>query len=270
MLCYSTASLPDRLSPSQIAEILLPTPFRGVEFVVLPDHLRRADDAGHWLGFRAELEARGLSVRNVQLGYPFLLGPEAHSPGLSSLDPFGRSRRVEAALAASRIAETLGSPCVTVTTGLPERAGDFAPQEKLFFASLSEIVARRPKALRVSIEQEPEHVIHRADQMLNLCRAFEGDVFANFDVGHSAVAGENPADSVRVLGPYLSNVHLEDIKGRVHRHLLFGEGDIDFRALFAALRDIGYQGDLTPDLYPFKDEPARALRESAEFLARMA
>jgi len=270
MLCYSTASLPDHLSARHIAELLLPTPFRGVEFVVRPEHLRFVGERSHWLGFRIELEARGLSVRNVQLGFPFLLGPVAHSPGLSSLDPFGRSRRIEAALAAARIAEQLGSPYVTVTTGLPERAGDFVWQEKLFFASLSEIVAMRPKSIKVAIEQEPEHVIHRTDQLLFLCRSFEGEVFSNFDVGHSFVAGEDPAAAVRTLGPYLSNIHLEDIKGRVHRHLMFGDGDIDFRALFTALRDVGYRGDLTPDLYPFKDEPVKALRESAEFLARYA
>lgn len=269
MLCYSTASLPDHLSASQIAEVLLPTPFRGVEFVVRPEHLNRVNDRSYWLGYRVELELRGLRVTNVQLGFPFLLGPVAHSPGLSSLDPFGRHRRIEAALAAARIAEMLGSPYLTVTTGLPERTGDFAAQENLFFDSLSEIVARRPKSVKVAIEQEPEHIIHRTDQLLFLCRSFEGEVFSNFDVGHSFVAGEDPAQCVRVLGRYLSNIHLEDIKGRVHKHLMYGDGDIDFRALFTALKEIGYQGDLTPDLYPFKDEPVKALRASAEFLAGM-
>lgn len=269
MLCYSTASLPDRFSASDIAEILLPAPFRGVECVVKPRDLARATDASWWRGYRAELETRGLRVRNVQLGHPFLLGPVAHSPGLSSLDPAGRLRRVEAALAAGRIAEMLGSPYLTITTGLPERAGDFDVQEKLFRDSLARIVAGRPQAVKVAIEQEPEHVIRSAAQVLRECRAFEGEVFSNYDVGHGAVLGEDPAAAVRLLGKYLSNIHLEDIRGGVHKHLLFGEGDIDFRSLFGALRGIGYAGDLTPDLYPFKDEPARALRESAEFLAGM-
>jgi len=266
MLCYSTGSLPDSFTASQITEILLPTPFRGVELVIIPEHLRRASDTGYWLGFRLELESRGLCIRNVQLGFPFLLGPVAHSPGLSSLDPVGRNRRVGAVLTAANIAEMLGSPHITVTTGLPEREGDFALQEKIFFASLSEIVSRLPKSLKVSIEQEPEHVIHRTDQLLFLCKSFEGEVFSNFDVGHSFVAGEDPAACVRALGKHLSNIHLEDIKGRVHRHLMYGDGDIDFKALFAALNEIGYSGDLTPDLYPFKDEPVKALAASAEFL----
>jgi len=269
MLCYSTASLPDRFSASDIANALLPSPFRGVEYVVKPHDLARADEASYWHGFRTELETRGLSVRNVQLGHPFLLGPVAHSPGLSTLvpaGPAGRARRVDAALAAARIAVHLGSPYLTVTTGLPERAGDFAMQEQLFLASLTQIVASRPKGLKIAIEQEPEHVIHRGDQLLSLCRAFEGVVFANYDVGHGVVAGENPAEAVRLLGGYVSNLHLEDIKGRTHKHLMFGEGDVDFRALFKTLRETGYAGDVTMDLYPFKDEWQWAVRKSAEFL----
>jgi protein FrlC len=124
----------------------------------------------------------------------------------------------------------------------------------------------RPKGLKLAIEQEPEHVIHRVDQMLALCRAFEGEVFANYDVGHGVVAGEDPAQAVRVLGGYVSNLHLEDIKGRTHKHLMFGEGDVDFRALFKTLSELRYAGDVTMDLYPFKDQWQWAVRKSGEFL----
>ena len=95
---------------------------------------------------------------------------------------------------------------------------------------------------------------------------FPGAVFANYDVGHGHVLGEDLGAAIRSLGPRLRNVHLEDIKGRVHRHLLYGEGDVDFSAVFAALRDIGYRGDYTPDLYPFKDDWKRAMEASAAFL----
>jgi sugar phosphate isomerase/epimerase len=274
MLCYSTASLPDRFTARDIAEALLPSPFRGVEYVVRPEDLARADEASYWHGFRLELETRGLRVRNVQLGHPFLLGPGAHEPGLSALDPVGRRRRLEAALKAQRIATHLGSSCLTVTTGLPSQApggaGDFAAQERACFDMISHLVVARPRGQRLAIEQEPEHVIHRADQLLALCRAFEGVVFANYDVGHGFVAGEDPALAVRLLGKYVSNLHLEDIKGRVHKHLMLGAGDVDFRALFRALREIGYAGDVTMDLYPFKDEWRWAIRESAGFLASVA
>lgn len=273
MLCYSTASLPDHFTASDIARALLPSPFRGVEYVVRPEDLARADDGSYWSGVRTELETRGLTITNVQLGHPFLLGPVAHSPGLSTLvpaGPLGRARRVEAALAAARIAVSLGSPYLTVTTGLPSAspggAGDFKMQEAVVLESLTRLVKERPPGLKIAIEQEPEHVIHRADQLLALCRAFEGTVFANYDVGHGVVAGEVPSAAVRLLGKYVSNLHLEDIKGRTHKHLMLGEGDIDFRRLFRTLKDIGYAGNVTMDLYPFKDEWEWAVKRSGRFL----
>jgi sugar phosphate isomerase/epimerase len=66
----------------------------------------------------------------------------------------------------------------------------------------------------------------------------------------------------------LRNLHLEDIRGRVHAHKLYGDGDIDFEPVFRALREIGYHGDYTPDLYPFKDEPEKAMAASEAFLRR--
>jgi hypothetical protein len=43
---------------------------------------------------------------------------------------------------------------------------------------------------------------------------------------------------------------------------------VDFDGIFAALRDIGYRGDYTPDLYPFKDAYAEAIEASLVFLRR--
>ncbi len=265
MHCYSTGSLPAGLSASQIAEILLPTVFRGIELVLTPEWLRQKGDESYWLGFRTELQARGFSVRNVHLGSPFLLGPQAHSPGLGSLIPEQRQLRIDAALAAMTIAKNLHCPFLTLTTGLPER-GDKDVQEKNVYASLQVLIDKRPKSVKIAIEQEPEHLIRSSKQLLNLCRTFEGEVFANFDVGHSHVLQENPAQAILELAPYLSNIHLEDIRDRVHQHLLFGAGNIDFLAIFGALRAIGYQGDLTPDLYPYCNQPEKGLTASQEFL----
>ncbi len=301
MLCFSTGSLPDSVtqgdSPAAIANRLahwlLPTPFRGVEWVMRPEHLCLASDLAWWRGLRRSLEVRGLVVRNVHLGFPRLLSSIPHRPGLSSLIPYGRSLRREAALTSARLAEILGSPHVTLTTGLPERAGgapvnlppqdafarptppfaagafspDFAEQERVFRSELALLVSQRPRNVAILLEQEPEMVVHSAGQMLALSRAFEGDVFANYDVGHGAVLGENIAQALLSFGPYLRNVHLEDIHGHEHRHLLFGAGDIDFNAVFQALNDMDYAGDLTPDLYPFCENPGLGLSQSSEFLA---
>ncbi len=298
MLCYSTGSLPDALtenpSPaglaSALAHWLLPTPFRGIEFVVRPSHLRLAQDAGFWRALRHALEARGLCVRNVHLGFPRLLSERPHSPGLASLSPSGRALRREAAQAAALIAHSLGSPHVTLTSGQPEIAGgmplaphqpmarpmppfahgsispDFLVQWQALRSEVAHLVKTKPASVALLFEPEPEMVLHSAWQLGELCHEFPGEVFANYDVGHGAVLGENLGLSLRALGPYLRNVHLEDIAQRVHRHLLFGSGEIDFAPVFAALQTMGYAGDITPDLYPFCESPDEALAVSSAFL----
>ncbi len=76
-------------------------------------------------------------------------------------------------------------------------------------------------------------------------------VSAYFDVGNVVLYGY-PQDWIRTLGPRFNKVHLKDFKldrrngtfGFVH----LGEGDIDWPAVRAAMRDVGYDGYVTPEI----------------------
>lgn len=268
MLCYSTGSLPDKFTLSQIAETLSATPFRGVELVLTANMLMRADESRYWHSVRDDFHAKSLAFRNVHLGAPFLMGPEAHKPGLSSLDVAGRRQKASAVTKAIAIAALLDCHAVCLTTGQPEPGADPAAQIAVLRAEIAALVRTLPSSIKLYVEQEPEHVIHSAAQMKALADEFPGKLLLNFDVGHSHVMAEDIGAVLRDLGPRLANIHLEDIQGRVHVHKLYGDGDVDFAALFKALHDIGYRGDYTPDLYPFKDEYVHALKASEAFLRR--
>ena len=57
------------------------------------------------------------------------------------------------------------------------------------------------------------------------------------DVGHLYCQGEVPiADYILRFGPRIVNVHIEDMRAGVHEHLMFGEGEMDFPPILAALR----------------------------------
>lgn len=272
MLCYSTGSLPDRFTLTQIADTLSGTPFRGVELVLTAPMLMRADEPKYWHAARDEFHAKGLAFRNVHLGAPHLMGPEAHKPGLSSLADAGRKQKASAVAKALTIASWLDSPAVCMTTGQPEpgpRGEDRSEaQIAALRAEIAALVKILPSGVRLYVEQEPEHVIHGAAQMKALADEFKGHLFLNFDVGHSHVIAEDIGAVLRDLGPRLANIHLEDIQGRVHAHKLYGDGDVDFDAIFKALHDIGYKGDYTPDLYPFKDDHVHAMQASEAFLRK--
>ncbi len=71
----------------------------------------------------------------------------------------------------------------------------------------------------------------------------------NLDLGHAICAGEDPLHSIDQLAGRIWNVHLEDIRGRKHHHLIPGEGDVDFAGLIQRLAAHGYDRCVTVELY---------------------
>jgi len=89
----------------------------------------------------------------------------------------------------------------------------------------------------------------------------------NFDVGHAYCVSEDLTRSIVRLTPHIRHYHLEDIAAtRGHRHLVPGTGAIDFALVVAAIRQTGYNGWLTVELYPFQDDPDAAARQALEVL----
>jgi sugar phosphate isomerase/epimerase len=84
------------------------------------------------------------------------------------------------------------------------------------------------------------------------------------DVGHAHLRGGDPAAAARRLAPHIRHVHLHDNHGARDEHLPPGGGTIDWRALLAALHEIGYVGPWMVELRMSRD-PA-ALAQAAAFL----
>jgi L-ribulose-5-phosphate 3-epimerase len=72
---------------------------------------------------------------------------------------------------------------------------------------------------------------------------------AYFDIGNVAISGY-PQDWIRTLGKRIVKLHVKDFafKRRVAEFTPLLEGEIDFKAVHAALAEIGYQGTATVEL----------------------
>lgn len=82
------------------------------------------------------------------------------------------------------------------------------------------------------------------------CRFYEelGDkehFICLLDTGHSGLAGEDAASSIRILGPRLKALHVNDNCYTDDHHLVPYQGMIDWDRILHALADIDYQGDFT-------------------------
>ena len=87
------------------------------------------------------------------------------------------------------------------------------------------------------------------------------------DVGHLHCLDEGPLDQViRRWSDRLVNVHIEDMRRGVHEHLMFGEGEIDFPPVLAALAEIGYGGGLHVELSRHSHDGPAAAKQAFTFL----
>ncbi len=90
---------------------------------------------------------------------------------------------------------------------------------------------------------------------------------AYFDVGNVVLYGY-PQDWIRTLGKRIAKLHIKDFSFRedkvrgdhVAAWVALGEGDIDWKAVYEALRDIDYQGTATLELDPGKADDLKEMR----------
>jgi sugar phosphate isomerase/epimerase len=122
----------------------------------------------------------------------------------------------------------------------------------------------------VAIEPEPLLVIDSSQDGLAMIEAVGSPALKiNLDVGHAAITDDDVAASIRQLGPAIAHLHLEDIAGRVHRHLPFGAGDIDFAGVRQALEDVGYSGPYVVDLFGQDMDPIQVARDALAAMRRL-
>ena len=90
------------------------------------------------------------------------------------------------------------------------------------------------------------------------------------DVGHVHCLEEGSIpDVIAEWHERIVNVHIEDMRRGVHEHLLFGEGEIDFPPIIAALRKVEYDGPVHVELSRHSHDAPRVAQRAFDFLSPM-
>jgi len=224
---------------------------------------------------RERLDSLGVDAvavnANTAMAY-FTPVPEdlTFEPSLISPDPKRRDDRLCIMREAMALANRLGATVVTITGGQPT-SGEPAHvlRERLLEGLEQAARAADLAGVDLAFEPEPGQFVETTAAVRDILETVDHPrLGANVDVGHAWCAGDDPAEAIRTLGRRVKHLHLEDIKDRVHYHLIPGEGgEIDFGAIREALDEIGYTGAAAVELYTYADEPDRAAVESYERLA---
>lgn len=230
-------------------------------------------DAAQIVVIRKELDRLGLAVSNVNancsFGYWRDAPPEPYfEPSLISPNPKHREDRTRLIYKTLDFAKAVGATNISITSGRMLGGMPPEPAARQFAQSIRPILDRADQLdINVGIECEPGLFLEFATELKDWIGRLGHPRFgANLDIGHSQVMGESIPDSVRLLSGRIWNLHIEDIPGRKHYHMIPGEGTLDWSALREALTSINYTRHLSVELYTHTENPQLAAERSFQFL----
>ncbi len=87
---------------------------------------------------------------------------------------------------------------------------------------------------------------------------------ACLDIGHSAITGYKPEDAISGMdSDILKSLHVHDNNYKYDEHLMPFSGDFDWNKIAAALKHIGYKGELTFEIFGYLERLSDALLPEA-------
>lgn len=228
--------------------------YRAVSLTLDVQHLDpfAPDLPGRTAKLRRLLEELDLAVV-VETGARYLLDPaRKHQPTLLSDEADGRRRRAEFLATSVSVARDLGADGLSFWSGAaPPGLDDSEAWDRLVRGTSALIEDAAAKGVRLGFEPEPGMFVATAEQWTELDRRLgspPGFGLA-FDVGHALATEEgDPAELLRRHAGRLTTVAVEDMRRRLHEHVMFGEGHLDLPGVVDALEAIRYAGVVSVEL----------------------
>lgn len=265
--CYNANGLRN-LDLAQAVRAVASAGYEGVELSLHPRHIepyRFTSGAAREL--RTVLRDSGVEACCLATGADNLLSGERFEPSLIHPTSEGRTRRIDLLRRAIDLACWLEVPVINFASGI--RKPEVSPEDarKWLLEGIQQCVAYAAGRVVLAIEPEPGFFVQTNGEAAGLVHELGSSGFRiNQDIGHANVSEPDYLASIGRALPLTAHIHVEDIKGRVHRHEIPGEGDIDFPSFFDVLRRSDYRGFLSVELYNHGDVYETALKQSLSFL----
>ena len=246
--------------------------FAAVEIAADVPHIYPWQPRSELAQIKSKLHQLNLPVSNINAFTMFWCG-DMQQPSWLTPHRGLLQRRIEHTVWALEVASELGAPSISTQPGGPVPEGMGRDEAlKRFIDGLRQVApTARRLGVRILVEPEPELLIETVDDFLWFWEAADDlhDICGlNFDVGHMVCAGVDPSSAFGRVKEIVRHIHIEDIKGRRHYHLIPGEGEIDYERFFATLQQYGYDGFLSLELYTYQHMPEEAGRKGLAHLRR--
>jgi sugar phosphate isomerase/epimerase len=126
------------------------------------------------------------------------------------------------------------------------------------------------KGVKINIEPEPEKLLRTPAQLVEFIEEIGIPVFSGvLDLSHAIALDLKPQEFIEKMEGSLNHIHIDDAKygQSPHKHLIPGEGDVDFHEVLEYLESIKYDDFISVELNQHTDYPARAAKKAMEFLS---
>jgi sugar phosphate isomerase/epimerase len=243
--------------------------FGGVEIMCDRPHLYPPDyDEKNLTQLKTLIDDQGLKVTNLNSFTLFAVG-DTYLPSWIEPQEERREIRIQHTLQCLKVADFFGCKNISVPPGGP--VGEISREKAmtLFHRGLERVAPLAQELdIKILVEPEPDLLMENTREFKEFIVDVKSPAIGvNFDIGHFFCAGEDPSGAFEELFEWIGHVHLEDIaSNRAHNHLVLGHGAIQFQEVFKTMINLGYEGDVSLELYPYVDTPEEAGRESLNYL----
>jgi inosose dehydratase len=205
-----------------------------------------------------------------------------YSGGGPTADPAKRAADVEKFMTGAKFARAAGAQSVQATS--PNRLDNPTPAAKAaalkeFSITLNEI-GKQTAALGFPLVVHPHmgQLLQDPDELDAVMAATDPKyVKLLLDTGHYAAAGGDPVKAIKTHGKRLGMLHVKDVVPRPdsttkkkYQFVELGEGKVDFKGVFTALRAAGFHGWVVVELdsVPAGRAPRDAAAANKAFLEK--
>ena len=206
------------------------------------------------------------------------------SGGGLTIDPAKKAAEMEKFVQLAKFSRAAGALAIQATS--PNRGGKTPePSVLKFFGEMLEEVGKQTAAIGLPLVFH-NHMNQIGEQPQEVAAILAATTPANvkvlLDTGHWAAAGADPVAAVRTYGKRIQVLHIKDVKdkepgvgadgkpGKKYEFVELGQGKVDFKGVFKALKATGFNGWAVVELDSVPDgrAPKDAAAANREFLEK--
>ena len=196
----------------------------------------------------------------------------------SSLDKAVRDKAIADSKAAIDFAKELSCKTFAIWPGQDGYdylfQADYIKERSLFNDCIKELCLYAPE-MNIALEYKPKeprnhcYINTMASTLLMIEKIGCSNLGVAMDYGHSFFGGENPAEAValcQMYGGKIFAIHMNDNNGLWDDDMIAGAANtLPYLEFIYWLRRINYNGFITFDQFPYREEARDAVSESAEW-----